>query len=57
MRQSLPRERDQYTASPVATVFARDSRFIQASMSTSPEAASCATAGTRPSAFQAIASR
>ena len=40
----------------VAAVRASASRFIHASVSTSPLAASCAIAGTRPSAFQFTAS-
>src|SRR5215213_3215678 len=49
LRQSSPRERDQYQASPVASVLASASAFMCATISTSPVSASAATAVTRPS--------
>ena len=51
LRHSCCRERDQYTARPSATLSAKACRFIHAKVSTAPSA-SCATAGTSPSAFQ-----
>src|SRR5208282_678102 len=47
---SARRERLKYQASPVAIVFAKASAFICATISTSPDAASVATAVTNPSA-------
>src|SRR3954471_2586806 len=51
LRHSLFRLRLKYTARPVRTVSSNASRFIQASISTSPVSASWATAGTSPPAF------
>src|SRR5262245_9727336 len=51
LRQSLLRLRLKYTARPVRTVSSKASRFIHASMSTSPVSASWATAGIRPPAL------
>src|SRR5258706_5530505 len=49
LRHSRLRERDQYTASPFSAVCSSASRFIHATVSTRPLAASCATAAIRPS--------
>src|SRR3989338_6863832 len=51
-RQSFLRERDQYTASFFCQVSFNASRFIHATVSTRPVAASCATADTSPSSDQ-----
>src|SRR5262249_40869281 len=50
LRHSVCRERLKYQASPVAMVLASASRFMCATMSTSPERASVATQVTSPSA-------
>src|SRR2546430_7601938 len=50
------RERAQYTASRVAAVCASASRFIQATVSTRPLSASCATAAISPSPFHGTSS-
>src|SRR5690554_3545110 len=54
LRQSLPRDRDQYTAWPSSTVSFSDSAFIHAIIRISPLSASWAIAGTRPSSVQRI---
>src|SRR5215213_3649247 len=51
LRHSLLRLRLKYTARPVRTVSSNASRFIHASMSTSPVSASWAMAGTSPPAL------
>jgi len=54
LNQSLLRERLKYTARLSSAVFCSASRFIQANISTSPVAFSCAITGTRPCASHLI---
>src|SRR6185295_10435590 len=56
LRQSLLRERDQYTASRVSAVFCSASRFIQATVRIRSDEKSCVTTATSSCSFHGTSS-